>query len=150
MPKCTIDGRTIEVASGTTVIEAAEKLGIDIPHFCYHEDLPVDGNCRMCLVEIEKMPKLQIACNTQVSEGMVVQTASPKAQEAHRTTLEFLLVNHPIDCPVCDQAGECDLQNLAYEHGAATTRYEEERRSDCRGRLHRCPYDSLRRSRLSL
>jgi NADH-quinone oxidoreductase subunit G len=111
MPKCTIDGRETEVPQGTTVIEAAQKMGIEIPHFCWHEDLPVDGNCRMCLVEIEKMPKLQIACNTQVTEGMAVHTTSPKAVEAHRTTLEFLLVNHPIDCPVCDQAGECYLQD---------------------------------------
>jgi NADH-quinone oxidoreductase subunit G len=117
MPKFTIDGRETEVAPGTTVIQAAEALGIDIPHFCWHEDLAVDGNCRMCLVEIEKMPKLQIACNTQVTEGMIVQTKSPKAVEAHRSTLEFLLVNHPIDCPVCDQAGECYLQDQYMDHG---------------------------------
>ena len=107
--RAVIDGKPIEVPKGTTVIQAAAQIGIEIPRFCYHEDLPVDGNCRMCLVEIEKMPKLQIACNTQVTEGMVVQTESAKAKQAHRTTLEFLLVNHPIDCPVCDQAGECYL-----------------------------------------
>jgi NADH-quinone oxidoreductase subunit G len=117
MPKCTIDGKEIEVPPGTTVIQAALTLGIHIPHFCWHEDLAVDGNCRMCLVEVEKMPKLQIACNTMVSDGMVVRTESEKAAEAHRTTLEFLLVNHPIDCPVCDQAGECYLQDQYMEHG---------------------------------
>jgi NADH-quinone oxidoreductase subunit G len=117
MPKCTIDGREIEVPAGTTVINAAIKLGIHIPHFCWHPDLPVDGNCRMCLVEVEKMPKLQIACNTAVADGMVVRTNSEKAAEAHRTTLEFLLLNHPIDCPVCDQAGECYLQDQYMDHG---------------------------------
>jgi NADH-quinone oxidoreductase subunit G len=117
MPKCVIDGKQLEVPQGTTVIQAAKAIGIEIPHFCWHPDLPVDGNCRMCLVEIEKMPKLQIACNTVISDGMVISTASPKAVEAHRTTLEFLLVNHPIDCPVCDQAGECYLQDQYMEHG---------------------------------
>ncbi len=117
MPKCTIDGKEIEVPAGTTVIQAALQMGIHVPHFCWHPDLPVDGNCRMCLVEVEKMPKLQIACNTQVTDGMVVRTNSEKAVQAHRTTLEFLLVNHPIDCPVCDQAGECYLQDQYMEHG---------------------------------
>jgi NADH-quinone oxidoreductase subunit G len=105
MPKLTIDGKEMDVPAGTTVIQAGLMAGIEIPHFCWHPDLPVDGNCRMCLVEIEKMPKLQIACNTVVTDGMVVRTTSEKAVQAHRTTLEFLLVNHPIDCPVCDQAG---------------------------------------------
>ena len=126
MPKCTIDGKEIEVPPGTTVIEAADRNGIEIPHFCWHRDLSVDGNCRMCLVEIEKMPKLQIACNTQVTDGMVVQTKSPKAVEAHRTTLEFLLINHPIDCPVCDQAGECYLQDNYMGHGLYDSKVEIE------------------------
>jgi NADH-quinone oxidoreductase subunit G len=126
MPRLKIDGKEIEVAAGTTVIQAASQLGIEIPHFCYHPDLPVDGNCRMCLVEIEKMPKLQIACNTQVSEGMVIQTESAKAKQAHRTTLEFLLVNHPIDCPVCDQAGECYLQDQYMEVGLHDSKVEPE------------------------
>lgn len=117
MPKCTIDGRPIEVAAGTSLIQAALSLGIQIPHFCWHPDLAVDGNCRMCLVEVEKMPKLQIACNTMVADGMVVRTNGEKAVQAHRTTLEFLLANHPIDCPVCDQAGECYLQDQYMEHG---------------------------------
>ncbi|HEX9202795.1 MAG TPA: 2Fe-2S iron-sulfur cluster-binding protein, partial [Vicinamibacteria bacterium] len=126
MPKCTIDGKEIEAAPGTTVIEAAARHGIEIPHFCWHPDLPVDGNCRMCLVEIEKMPKLQIACNTLVTEGMVVRTRSEKAVEAHRTTLEFLLINHPIDCPVCDQAGECYLQDNYMGHGLYDSKVEIE------------------------
>jgi NADH-quinone oxidoreductase subunit G len=126
MPKCTIDGKDIEVADGTTVIQAAEELGIRIPRFCWHPDLPVDGNCRMCLVEIEKMPKLQIACNTVVRDGMVVHTNSEKAAEAHRTTLEFLLINHPIDCPVCDQAGECYLQDQYMGHGLYDAKVELE------------------------
>ncbi|HEY7409107.1 MAG TPA: 2Fe-2S iron-sulfur cluster-binding protein, partial [Vicinamibacteria bacterium] len=126
MPKCTIDGREIEVPPGTTVIQAALQVGIEIPHFCWHPDLPVDGNCRMCLVEVEKAPKLQIACNTVVAEGMVVRTASEKAREAHRTTLEFLLVNHPIDCPVCDQAGECYLQDNYMRYGLHDSEVEVE------------------------
>src|SRR6266704_7067219 len=126
MPKCTIDGKEIEAAPGNTVIEAAARQGIEIPHFCWHPDLPVDGNCRMCLVEIEKMPKLQIACNTLVTEGMVVRTRSEKAVEAHRTTLEFLLINHPIDCPVCDQAGECYLQDNYMGHGLYDSKVEIE------------------------
>ena len=126
MPKCTIDGKEIEVPAGTTVIRAAEELGIRIPRFCWHPDLAVDGNCRMCQVEVEKMPKLQIACNTQVTEGMVVHTKSPKAKEAQRTTLEFLLVNHPIDCPVCDQAGECYLQDQYMGHGLYGSKVELE------------------------
>jgi len=126
MPKCTINGREIEVPAGTTVIQAALLLGIEIPHFCWHPDLVVDGNCRMCLVEIEKAPKLQIACNTAVADGMVVKTDSEKAIQAHRTTLEFLLLNHPIDCPVCDQAGECYLQDNYMEHGLHEAKVEVE------------------------
>ncbi len=131
MPKCTIDGKEIEVAAGTTVIQAAEELGIRIPCFCWHPDLAVDGNCRMCLVEIEKMPKLQISCNTPVREGMVVLTSSEKAAEAQRTTLEFLLINHPIDCPVCDQAGECYLQDQYMDHGLYDSKVELE------GKVHK-------------
>ena len=126
MPKCTINGREIEVPPGTTVIQAALQLGIHIPHFCWHPDLAVDGNCRMCLVEVEKAPKLQIACNTAVTDGMVVHTESEKAAQAHRTTLEFLLVNHPIDCPVCDQAGECYLQDQYMDHGLHESKIEPE------------------------
>ncbi len=126
MPKFTLDGKELEVSAGTTVIQAALAAGIHVPYFCWHPDLPVDGNCRMCLVEIEKTPKLQIACNTQVTDGMVVRTNSEKAAQAHRTTLEFLLVNHPIDCPVCDQAGECYLQDQYMEVGLHDSKVEIE------------------------
>jgi len=116
MPKLTIDGQEIEVAPGTSVIQAARQLGIDIPHFCWHPDLSVDGNCRMCVVEIEGQAKLQISCNTPAADGMVVHTDTPRVVAARRSTLEFLLVNHPIDCPVCDQAGECYLQDQYQAH----------------------------------
>src|SRR2546422_335804 len=126
MPKCVIDGREIDVPAGTTVIQAGLMAGIRIPHFRWHPDLPVDGNCRMRLVEIEKTPKRQNACNTMVTDGMVVRTTSEKAVQAHRTTLEFLLVNHPIDCPVCDQAGECYLQDQYMEHGLHDSKIQPE------------------------
>ncbi len=125
MPKLTIDGKEIEVPAGTTVIQAAEKLGIDIPRYCYHPALPVAGNCRICMVEIEKQPKLQIACYTPVAEGMVVKTNSQKVLDVRKTVLEFLLVNHPVDCPVCDQAGECKLQDYYMEHGKYNSRLED-------------------------
>jgi NADH-quinone oxidoreductase subunit G len=117
MPKCTIDGKEIEVAAGVTVLQAALEHRIPLQYFCWHPDLAVDGNCRTCMVEIEKLPKLQIACNTVITEGMVVHTTSEKAKQAQRSALEFLLINHPIDCPVCDQAGECYLQDNYMAHG---------------------------------
>jgi NADH-quinone oxidoreductase subunit G len=126
MPKCTIDGKEIEVAPGTTVLQAALANGIALQYFCWHPDLPVDGNCRTCMVEIEKMPKVQIACNTVINDGMVIHTKSEKARDAQRSALEFLLVNHPIDCPVCDQAGECYLQDQYMEFGLHDSRVEIE------------------------
>ena len=123
--KLTIDGREITTTKGKTVIQAAADEGIFIPHYCYHPKLSIAGNCRMCLVEIEKMPKLQIACNTQVNEGMAVKTQSPKVLEARRAVMEFLLVNHPLDCPICDQAGECKLQDFYMEHDQKPSRFEE-------------------------
>ena len=117
MPTIEIDGKKVTVPDGWNVIQAAEKLDIEVPHYCYHPGLSISGNCRMCLVEIEKMPKLQIACNTKVTEGMVVKTASPKAKAAQAAVLEFILVNHPIDCPICDQAGECKLQDYYMDYG---------------------------------
>ncbi len=126
MPKCTIDGREIEVAPGTNVLKAALDNGIHIQHFCWHPDLPVDGNCRTCMIEVEKLPKLQIACNTVISDGMVIHTKSPKAVDAQRTALEFLLINHPIDCPVCDQAGECYLQDNYMRYGLYDSKVELE------------------------
>jgi NADH-quinone oxidoreductase subunit G len=125
MPKLTINGRDVEVPSGTNLIEAAKTLGTEIPHFCYHPGLSVAGNCRMCLVEIEKAPKLQIACNTAVTEGMVVHTDSDKVKKARAGVMEFLLLNHPIDCPICDCAGECYLQDYYMEHDAKASRLEE-------------------------
>ncbi len=123
MPKLEIDGREVTVEDGLNLIQAAERLGIEVPHYCYHPALSISGNCRMCLVEIEKMPKLQIACNTRVTEGMVVKTTSPKVKAAQAAVLEFLLINHPIDCPICDQAGECKLQDYYMDYGAYHSRF---------------------------
>jgi NADH-quinone oxidoreductase subunit G len=127
MPKITIDGSTIEVDKGTTVIQAAEKLGIEIPRYCYHPGLSIVGVCRICLVEIERMPKLQVACYTPVTDGMVVHTNNAKVLEARRAVLEFLLINHPLDCPVCDQAGECWLQNYYMQHGLYDSKMYEDK-----------------------
>ncbi|MCX7797932.1 MAG: molybdopterin-dependent oxidoreductase [Melioribacter sp.] len=125
MPKIILDGKEIEFKPGQTIIEAARDAGIDIPHFCWHPKLSVSGNCRMCLVEVEQMPKLVISCATLASEGMVVHTSSPKAVEARNAVMEFLLINHPLDCPICDEAGECKLQEYAYAHGRGESRFEE-------------------------
>lgn len=123
-----IDGQEIEVEKGTYLIQAAKKVGVDVPHFCYHPKLKPDANCRMCLVEVEKMPKLQTACSTPVAEGMVVQTGSPKAKEGREGVMEFLLANHPLDCPICDQGGECHLQDLAHEYSPSQARFSEDKR----------------------
>src|SRR5689334_7186556 len=123
VPTVEIEGQKIQVEDGTTVIVAADRLGIEIPHYCYHPGLTIAGNCRMCLVEIEKMPKLQIACNTRVTDGMVVHTTSDKTKAAQRAVLEFLLINHPIDCPVCDQAGECKLQEYYMDYDRQRSRF---------------------------
>lgn len=122
MPKITINERQMEVPDGITLIQAAEMAGIEIPHYCYHPDLPVDGNCRMCLVEIERMPKLTPSCTTIVADGMVVRTNTDRVREGVRGVLEFLLINHPVDCPVCDQAGECRLQDYYMVYGLHTSR----------------------------
>jgi NADH-quinone oxidoreductase subunit G len=127
MPKLTIDGRQIDSPDGSTVIQAAEKLGIFIPRYCYHPGLSIAGNCRICLVDVEKTPKLQIACNTLVADGMVVHTSSAKAEDGRRAVLEFLLANHPLDCPVCDQSGECDLQNFYMNIGLYDPRFREQK-----------------------
>jgi NADH-quinone oxidoreductase subunit G len=123
MPKLTIDGKEIEVPDGLNLIQAAERLGTEIPHYCYHPAMTIVGNCRMCLVEVEKAPKLQIACNTKVAEGMVVHTQSAKTKAAQKAVLEFLLINHPIDCPVCDQAGECKLQDYYMQYDQQASRF---------------------------
>ena len=110
-----------------TIIEAARENGMEIPHFCWHPRLSVAGNCRMCLVEVEKLPKLVIACATQVAEGMVIHTANPKVIKAREAVMEFLLINHPLDCPICDEAGECKLQDYAYQYGIGYSRFEEDK-----------------------
>ncbi len=125
MPSLTINGRETTVPDGTTVIQAAEKMGIFVPRYCYHPGLSIAGNCRICLVEVEKFPKLQIACNLPATEGMVVHTLSDKAEAGRRAVLEFLLANHPLDCPVCDQSGECDLQNFYMNFGLYDPRFRE-------------------------
>jgi NADH-quinone oxidoreductase subunit G len=141
MPRLTIDGVEIEVADGTTILNAARQIGGDIvpPAMCYYTSLKeTGGKCRVCLVKVthtstkdpRPMPKLVASCRTAVMDGMVVQNiTSPEVLEARKGVVELLLINHPLDCPICDQAGECDLQNLAYEHGVAKTRYEEDRRT---------------------
>ncbi|MBI2181621.1 MAG: molybdopterin-dependent oxidoreductase [Deltaproteobacteria bacterium] len=128
--KIIIDGKEVTTTKGKTVIQAAADAGVAIPHYCYHPKLSIAGNCRMCLVEIEKMPKLQIACNTQVAEGMGVLTQSPKVLAVRKAVLEFLLINHPVDCPICDQAGECQLQNYYMEHNREASRFEVGKQHD--------------------
>lgn len=126
MPKVTIDGQQVEFEEGLTIIRAAERLGIEVPHYCWHPGLSVAGNCRMCLVEIEKVPKLQIACNTRVTEGMVIHTCNERVKKAQAAVLEFLLLNHPIDCPICDQAGECKLQEYYMDYDRKPSRFPVE------------------------
>lgn len=127
MPKFVLDGNEIEFKQGQTIIEAAQDFGISIPHFCYHPELSVSGNCRICLVEVEKMPKLVIACATLAAEGMVVHSHSEKTVGARNAVMEFLLINHPLDCPICDEAGECKLQDYAYQHSVGESRFTEEK-----------------------
>ena len=124
-----IDGKQLSVEQGVTVIEAAHQIGTYIPHFCYHKKLSIAANCRMCLVEVEKAPKPLPACATPVTDGMVVHTHSPKAKQAQQGVMEFLLINHPLDCPICDQGGECQLQDLAVGYGNSASRYKEDKRS---------------------
>jgi len=126
--KVEVDGRQVEVPHGSTVMDAAHKLGIYVPHFCYHPKLSIAANCRMCLVEIEKAPKPLPACATPVTDGMKVQTHSKAAKTAQNGVMEFLLINHPLDCPICDQGGECQLQDLAVGYGGSASRFAEEKR----------------------
>jgi len=125
--KLTIDGKPVQAAPGTLVIDAAKTAGIEIPAFCYYEGLTLQAACRMCLVEVEKMPKMMTACTLPVAEGMVVRTETPAVAQARKYTLEFLLTNHPLDCPVCDKGGECELQDMVFRYGAGTSRYTEEK-----------------------
>ncbi len=123
-----IDGKQVQVENGATVMEAANKLGVFVPHFCYHKKLSIAANCRMCLVQVEKAPKPLPACATPATEGMKVQTSSEYAKKAQEGVMEFLLINHPLDCPICDQGGECQLQDLAVGYGNGASRYQEEKR----------------------
>jgi len=123
-----LDGNKVEVQEGCMIMHAAEKAGTYIPHFCYHKKLSIAANCRMCLVDVEKAPKPMPACATPVTQGMVVRTKSEKVIKAQKSVMEFLLINHPLDCPICDQGGECQLQDLAVGYGGSTSRYEEEKR----------------------
>jgi NADH-quinone oxidoreductase subunit G len=128
MVELTIDGHKVEMPEGSMVMHAVEKLSQYVPHFCYHKKLSIAANCRMCLVEVEKAPKPLPACATPVSQGMIVHTASAKAKAAQEGVMEFLLINHPLDCPICDQGGECQLQDLAVGYGKSESRYEEDKR----------------------
>src|SRR5690606_28452514 len=128
MVELEIDGKKVEVPPGSMVMHAANELGVYIPHFCYHKKLSIAANCRMCLVEVEKAPKPLPACATPVTAGMKVFTRSPKAIDAQKSVMEFLLINHPLDCPICDQGGECQLQDLAVGYGGSASSYREAKR----------------------
>ena len=123
-----LDGKKVEITEGSMIMHAADKAGTYIPHFCYHKKLSIAANCRMCLVDVEKAPKPMPACATPVTNGMIVRTKSDKAIKAQQSVMEFLLINHPLDCPICDQGGECQLQDLAVGYGGSSSRYEEEKR----------------------
>jgi len=134
MARITIDDQSYEVQDGRTILQALDDLGllmngVDVPHYCWHPKLSIDGSCRLCQVEVEGLPKLQIACNTPVKDGMVVRTTGERVKSAREGVMELLLVNHPLDCPICDQAGECKLQDYAYEYGTAHARTREPRRA---------------------
>jgi NADH-quinone oxidoreductase subunit G len=138
MPTLTVDGTAYEVAEGRTILQALDDLGllltkVDIPHYCWHPKLPIDGSCRLCQVEIEGVPKLQIACNTPVQDGMAIRTVGDRVKTAQRSVMELLLLNHPLDCPICDQAGECKLQDFAVDYGLEHARTNEPRRPAKKG-----------------
>src|SRR5690606_893134 len=127
--RLTVDGINVEVDKGTSVMNAAKAAGVEIPHFCYHSRLSVAGNCRMCLVDIEKSPKPVASCCMPAGEGMVVNTQSQRTIDARKGVMEMLLINHPLDCPICDQGGECDLQDIAVAYGSDRSRFEETKRA---------------------
>lgn len=129
MPRVTINDREFEVEEGLTIIQACKVAEVEIPHFCFHEKLKIAGNCRMCLVEVEKAPKLVASCAMNVSEGMKIYTNNRKVEDARKGVMEFLLINHPLDCPICDQGGECDLQDQAFKYGKKTSRFDENKRA---------------------
>jgi ferredoxin len=128
MVEIELDGKKVEITEGSMIMHAADKAGTYIPHFCYHKKLSIAANCRMCLVDVEKAPKPMPACATPVTQGMIVRTKSDKAIKAQQSVMEFLLINHPLDCPICDQGGECQLQDLAVGYGGSSSRYDEEKR----------------------
>ena len=138
MPTITVDGAQFEVDEGLTILQAIDELGllmngVDIPHYCWHPKLSIDGSCRMCQVEVEGIPKLQVGCNTRVTDGMVIHTNNERVQDARRGVMELLLINHPLDCPICDQAGECKLQDYAFDYGVKNARTHEPRRPAKKG-----------------
>ncbi len=124
----TIDGRQVTVEKGKTVLQAAIESGVSVPYYCYHPGIGIDGSCRVCIVKIEKMPKLQTSCSTVCTEGMIVSTRTQEVVEARAGVFEFLLINHPLDCPVCDKGGECPLQDFSYTFGPDQSRMEFTRR----------------------
>src|SRR5258706_15943926 len=123
----TVDGKKITAPAGTLLIEACKSVGIEVPSFCYYPGLSLQAACRMCLVEVEKMPKMQTACTLVATDGMVVRTDTPQIKQARKGVLEFLLTNHPLDCPVCDKGGECELQDMVFRYGADPSRSVEEK-----------------------
>src|ERR1700737_1830527 len=129
MPKLKIDGIEIEVPAGVTVLQACEMAGVEIPRFCYHERLSIAGNCRMCLVEQKKAPKPIASCAMPAMDNMEIFTDTPMVEKARKGVMEFLLINHPLDCPICDQGGECDLQDQSMGYGRDATRYTENKRA---------------------
>jgi len=126
--KIIVDGKELDAKAGSMLIEVTDQVGIHVPRFCYHKKLSISANCRMCLVEVEKAPKPMPACATPVAEGMKVWTRSEKALTAQKDTMEFLLINHPLDCPICDQGGECELQDLSVAFGGSSSNYHEIKR----------------------
>ena len=129
MPKLTVNGIEVEVEDGSTVLHACEEAGIEVPRFCYHDRLSIAGNCRMCLVDMERAPKPVASCAMPAGEGMVIRTDTDRVKKAREGVMEFLLINHPLDCPICDQGGECDLQDQAMGYGFDGSRYEENKRA---------------------
>src|SRR3989442_14680169 len=128
MVPLTIDGKAVAVPKGTTVYHAARQGGIEIPIFCYHDRMPPLGACRMCLVKVDKMPKLQTSCTLEAAEGMVVSTTTPDVRAGQEAILEVLLINHPLDCPICDKGGDCPLQDQTYAYGPGRSRFIEDQR----------------------
>ena len=124
-----INGKLVQAEAGTTILQACQDNGIEIPHFCYHERLSIAGNCRMCLVELENAPKPIASCAMAVSDGMAISTNTETVRKAREGVMEFLLINHPLDCPICDQGGECDLQDQAVGYGRDATRFSDNKRA---------------------